>query len=120
MKSNNIKSEILKQYWQIAQPVYLHLVNEIGKQNNEQLIHDSASKIIIDEWNRIYTKFVLKPYEESINKLFLRIQTNGYEKEKDIKMPIEVFDVYYYTAQYFYIFILPNDCEEQHDEFPRF
>ena len=120
MHQNNIKSEILKQNWQTVQPIYLNLLSVKEKTNNEQIRLNSTSKAIAKEWNNIYPQFVLKPYEESVNKLFLTLQTNGYEKEKDIKSKISVFDVYYYTAQYFYLFVLPNECEELHNEFPRF
>lgn len=120
MEAKNIQSKLLKEYWLSISNTYGKLLKAYQFSKKDEANIHSISNLLINEWKAVYPKFVLNPIEEQVLKLFHKIQTQGFEKEKDITSKIKIFEVYYYTAQYFDIFILPHDVNQSYNEFPRF
>ena len=52
--------------------------------------------------------------------MFFKVQTKEFEKEKHISSVIDIFCVWYFTFQYFNIFIEPFNLSEEYEEKPRF
>lgn len=120
MDKKDIKSEFLKTHWEMIESTYNKLKLESEKEDQKESNYFSICQVMIEEWNSIYPTYVLEPIEKDVLSLFQRIQTGEFEKEKSISTKVEVFGVFYYTAQYFYIFVEPFDLNEAYDFTPRF
>ena len=124
MKINNIKSELIREYLDSIHSTYDKICIEFDKISNScknptEILHE-LKPTIIQEWQKMYKSFVLKPIEDDVMSLFNKIQTDEFEKSKSIIKKVQIFEVYYYTAQYFYIFVLPVGADQEFDDFPRF
>jgi hypothetical protein len=124
MKINNIKSELIREYLDSIHSTYDKICIEFDKISNScknptEILHE-LKPTIIQEWQKMYKSFVLKPIEDDVMSLFNKIQTDKFEKSKSIIKKVQIFEVYYYTAQYFYIFVLPVGVDQEFDDFPRF
>ncbi|MBS9767424.1 MAG: hypothetical protein KGV44_07780 [Flavobacteriaceae bacterium] len=126
MENLNIESELLKEHWDLIGASYTKALKKYEKCNeneetDEEVKYEELIDFLTEEWKRIYPEFVLKPYENKILDLFYSIQTNKFEKEKNIPSKITKFNVFYYLCQYFYIFVLPNLKDDlKYEDYPRF
>lgn len=123
----NIKSEILKDNWNLIGEIYITAKEKYKdcyaeyNSNKKSWKYETLFEFLTKEWENIYPKFILLPIENQVFDLFHTIQTKGFEKEKNISEEIDKFSVYFCLFQYFYIFVNPS-LEENYtyEEFPRF
>ncbi|MGG5507671.1 MULTISPECIES: hypothetical protein [unclassified Myroides] len=122
----NIQSELLKKHWDLIGETYV-VAKEKYKvcfSNNTDEMNWKYQKIfdfLVEKWKDIYPKFVLIPIENQVFEMFYKIQTKGFEKEKNISEEIDKFSVYYYLCQYFYLFVIPSLRDNYtYEDYPRF
>ncbi len=122
----NIESEILKNEWHLIGNIFekaQEKYNCCSEKNatDEFEKYEEVIEFLIQEYEKIYPKFVLEPYKENVINLFNSIQTKEFEKQKNISNEITKFQVFYYLCQYFYIFVLPILEENiEYEDQPRF
>jgi len=120
MENNEVNSDLLKSNWHLIKSTYNKLKKESEREDQEASNYYSISQLMVDEWKDQYSSFVLNPIEKEVLSLFQKVQTKEFEKIKSISTDVELFGVYYYTIQYFYIFIEPFDLDEPYEDQPRF
>lgn len=103
-EAHNIQSKLLKNHWDIISSTYL-----IAKQKNvDDGENNAVFEFLKEEWERIYSTFVLHPVKSEVMDRFYFAQTKGFEREKQLKEEITAFRIYYYLYQYFSLKIEPN------------
>ncbi|WGH76705.1 hypothetical protein P8625_05995 [Tenacibaculum tangerinum] len=125
MNKDDIKSKLIKENWDLISSTFDKALKEFKKCKQKGGVdnewkYNTVIDVLLEEWNRIYPNYVLLPIQEELRKLFFKVQSKEFETEKNISSVIDVFCVWYYNCQYFYIFIEPFNLSEQHEENPRF
>ena len=122
-----IQSELLKKHWDLIGETYIVAKEKYKECFSDNNIEDNIRKyqkvfdFLVEKWKSIYPEFVLIPIENQVFEMFYKIQTKGFEKEKNISEEIDKFSVYYYLCQYFYIFVIPILRENYtYEDYPRF
>lgn len=101
---HNIQSEDLKTNWDFIGPTFL----KAKELNVDDGSNNNVYNFLFEEWKRLYPSFVLHPVKNAVMKGFHFAQTQGFERERNIKETATAFRVYYYLAQYFSLKIEPN------------
>ncbi|MEK9612804.1 MAG: hypothetical protein VW080_02625 [Flavobacteriaceae bacterium] len=125
MEKIKIKSKLIREHWELISSTFHKVLKEFQKCKQKEVFddewkYDTVFDVLLEEWNRIYPSYVLLPIQEELRKLFFKVQSKEFEKEKYISSEIDIFCVWYYTCQYFYIFIEPFNLSEQYEKNPRF
>ncbi len=112
MNNNHIKSEFLKNHWNIASEIY-RLVSESLKYydlNNFSTFNKSSKGIRFNNgaldlvlimetfescWNYYYKTFVLESMRNEVLEFFYKIQTRSLEQQVSAPHPISVVDINY-------------------------
>lgn len=126
-KELNIQSELLKNHWGLIGETYVIAKEKYKECYSENNTDENIWKyqkffnFLTEKWKSIYPEFVLLPIENQVFELFYKIQTKGFENEKNISEEIGKFSVYYYLCQYFYLFVIPSlRYNYTYEDYPRF
>ncbi|GGG07541.1 hypothetical protein GCM10011344_05100 [Dokdonia pacifica] len=120
----DLKSELLNNHLETIYPTYLSfkkLVNDYNLKLDTDheiytdTLYDSLYDITLNEWRKVYHKFVLDPIKEEITEVFKKALKIDYKLKKPSKFKEKIYCVHYYILQYFSIGILPY---HEHDYFP--
>lgn len=114
MKNHELKSELLKEHWDSIATVYHSLKKELAS-NSFEIDFDELYDFLLEEWERIYTSFVLSPFRKEIISLFSKAQTTDFKLKTPSKNKTKVYAVHYYVLQYFSIGIAPY---HSYEDFP--